>query len=447
MGSQVSARKSTASLIAAAIFVIGAVTASAAAASVPSRPAQAAAAGRILTWSAPRTVDGSHQMSGISCPTASLCLAADRNGNIVTMVKPAKPGAHHVVHISDVALAGVSCATKYRCVALDKQGYVYASKDPGSTRAGAWHRIAADTSGLGNYQPNGISCTNSHHCMFVTGGGDFVTGDPTSGGWTVVHSTTYSGYPLAVGCWPGGQCVATDQSGDVITGGAPDAGGTVTNIDGTHAINAISCRNSHLCVAVDDVGNVLTSTHPLAGAGAWHRQSIHTYVLLGVSCASTTLCAAGGLQGSDKYNLFASNTPTDARRWQGALVRVQVNAVSCPTDHPPTMCAAVTNDGRVVVGSVPPVAPTTKITQRPVRHVTTRHPRVTVTFRFSGTPSGVTFQCKLDSRPYAACASPEQYRLKAGAKAKSHTFRVRALNRGRPDPTPAGASFTVRRTT
>jgi hypothetical protein len=68
-------------------------------------------------------------------------------------------------------------------------------------------------------------------------------------------------------------------------------------------------------------------------------------------------------------------------------------------------------------------------------------------FRFTGsggTPGlGIGFSCKLDRRPWRACASPKTYkRLKAGR----HVFRVRATGGGAVDATAAKRRFRVKRT-
>jgi Ca2+-binding RTX toxin-like protein len=90
---------------------------------------------------------------------------------------------------------------------------------------------------------------------------------------------------------------------------------------------------------------------------------------------------------------------------------------------------------RVEANSVPPE---TTITGGP-RGVTNDP---TPTLRFSSSEPGSTFQCRVDSAPYASCASPRTTRHLADG---SHTFYVRATDpAGNPDPTPATRTFTVR---
>lgn len=84
-------------------------------------------------------------------------------------------------------------------------------------------------------------------------------------------------------------------------------------------------------------------------------------------------------------------------------------------------------------------APQTLLRRRPPQRSRDRTP----TFRFYSTDAGVSFECKLDRRPFRACRSPfTARRLSYGL----HSFRVRAREAaGKPDPTPALDTFRVLR--
>jgi virginiamycin B lyase len=96
-------------------------------------------------------------------------------------------------------------------------------------------------------------------------------------------------------------------------------------------------------------------------------------------------------------------------------------------------------------------APETKITKGPKGKVKTRRRRAKVTFRFSSTTAGATFECALTKakkgkkgkKPaaprFAACKSPKTYKLKPG----KYTFSVRAVSAGAVDPSPATRRFRV----
>ena len=65
----------------------------------------------------------------------------------------------------------------------------------------------------------------------------------------------------------------------------------------------------------------------------------------------------------------------------------------------------------------------------------------TPTFTFSSNEGGSTFECRVDSAPFASCTSPHTTGVLAGGP---HTFEVRATDpAGHTDQSPASRSFTV----
>jgi hypothetical protein len=80
--------------------------------------------------------------------------------------------------------------------------------------------------------------------------------------------------------------------------------------------------------------------------------------------------------------------------------------------------------------------PETTLRRKPSKRTRDRTP----TFRFSSSSPDARFECRLDRRPYRSCRSPfTTSRLALG----SHRFRVRAVDQGLPDPTPASYRFRV----
>ncbi|MGN6587201.1 MAG: hypothetical protein ACTHKT_06970 [Solirubrobacterales bacterium] len=64
-----------------------------------------------------------------------------------------------------------------------------------------------------------------------------------------------------------------------------------------------------------------------------------------------------------------------------------------------------------------------------------------VSFTFTATESGSSFECSIDGGAYSSCSSPKSYPSLAAGQ---HTFRVRAVDAvGNQDPTPAERSFEV----
>lgn len=93
--------------------------------------------------------------------------------------------------------------------------------------------------------------------------------------------------------------------------------------------------------------------------------------------------------------------------------------------------------------AVPPdtTAPETALGQiKGSVQVKSKKARAKVKARFTS-ETGARFECKLDGRPYAACASPKTMKLKVG----KHVFRVRAADAaGNVDSTPAKAVIRVK---
>jgi hypothetical protein len=82
--------------------------------------------------------------------------------------------------------------------------------------------------------------------------------------------------------------------------------------------------------------------------------------------------------------------------------------------------------------------PETTIDKAPRKRTRKRKAR----FEFSSDEPGSTYECKLDRRAFAKCASP----FKKKVKRRKHNFQVRAVDRaGNPDPTPAVHAWKVRK--
>jgi photosystem II stability/assembly factor-like uncharacterized protein len=81
--------------------------------------------------------------------------------------------------------------------------------------------------------------------------------------------------------------------------------------------------------------------------------------------------------------------------------------------------------------------PNTTITAAPVTPATTP----SGSFSFTSDVSGATFECRVDTAPYATCASPFDF---SGLAAGNHTFSVRAKDPvGNTDPTPASYTWAI----
>ena len=107
--------------------------------------------------------------------------------------------------------------------------------------------------------------------------------------------------------------------------------------------------------------------------------------------------------------------------------------------------AARTAQGTVVrtirqtldLGAPPVIAPDTTLSSGPSGTTTSSQ----ASFEFSGTATGTSFECKLDTSDWAPCTSPKSY---SGLADGSHTFAVRAKDlAGNADQSPATRTWTV----
>ena len=259
-----------------------------------------AAATPSLGWSAPTAFDPDNTPSGISCANESLCVAVDRQGNVISTPNPtaSHPSWNIVAKDEGKPLDAVSCAQGGPCVAVDDRGDALVDSGSG---ASSWSPPA----------PIGV-------------------GSPLAG----------------VSCASASLCVAVDEAGDVLTSSSPGTGEWSTaSVDVGHRLTSVSCSSQTLCVAVDNAGNVLSSTNPAGGNETWHSQRISAAQLLGISCSASGLClavdsAGDALASSDPSAVGAtwSETPIDDEA---------LDAVSCA---PSGLCVATDARGQAFAG-------------------------------------------------------------------------------------------------
>jgi hypothetical protein len=82
---------------------------------------------------------GSSQLSVMSCPTVSLCVAVDQDGNVLTSTDPAHgTSATWTSKNIRVELGDVSCASALPCLTIGTDHDVLTSTDPLRGRSSAW---------------------------------------------------------------------------------------------------------------------------------------------------------------------------------------------------------------------------------------------------------------------------------------------------------------------
>jgi hypothetical protein len=297
--------------------------------------------------------DSGAVFDAVSCaPGTTDCVAVEYGGNAVsstdggsTWSSPAALGAH---------LAGVSCSSASLCVAVDDAGNVWSSTDP-TNAPPTWNSASIDAS-VQHYM-TAVSCASASFCVAVDSNGSALTStDPTGDAtkWTTAEIDASNGEPreiFGISCASTSLCVGVDDSGNVLTSTDPAGGAaawSLTNIGTATSLESISCPTASLCVVGDGNGNVYTSTNPTGGASAWNGPvSLGLDQEFGVSCPTEALCVAVNQDGS----IASSTDPTNAGAWNVQHVDGNtITSVSCPTE---SFCMAVDDVGNFMTSTDP----------------------------------------------------------------------------------------------
>jgi hypothetical protein len=287
--------------------------------------------GRPSAWTT-ADIDGDNDLTGVSCPTTSLCVGVDSAGNAVTSRDPTGgESAWTTVHIDGTnALTGVSCPSASLCVAVDSEGNAVTTQDPTGS-AGAWSVAQADQhvsyecyhyGGSGpQCQPgvNGVSCPSRSVCAATDSAG-FVLESmaPTAGGSSWTGPTGNPGDDEALGgvsCPTVSFCVAADTyAGGVVTW---DPGNVQSETFGGDTLNpdddvlGVSCSSLSECFAWDDAGDIFSSSDLDSAAGSWARSTVDGGYVTGVSCPTATTCIASTEKGM--LDLGSPSSPSPPR--------------------------------------------------------------------------------------------------------------------------------------
>lgn len=338
--------------------------------------ARTASAAGSLSWSAPALVD--HELhpawglNGVSCPSASLCVALDEAGNVLTSTNPTGgPSAWSTPLAVDPGntLDAISCPTVSLCVGVDDDGNAVVSTDP-TGGASAWTITKVDPNAqkqVGQANANNaavVSCPTANLCVIVDLYNDIITSTNPTGGagsWTLSEESyrVISDWGM-VTCASTSLCVTANnpaEQGVWLTSSTNPTGGFAAwKYTGTDpAINAAvvsgSCPSASLCVVGDTSGNVLYSATPVQGP--WTTTSLPIKTILkrvnGLSCPSTSFCVAVDVEGE----AVTTTNPTGGESaWTPADIDASnlMTGVSCPTA---SFCAAVDSQGNVLTSTNP----------------------------------------------------------------------------------------------
>jgi hypothetical protein len=238
-------------------------------------------------------IDPHNMISGLACPTAHLCVATDNSGNLLTATNPAgRAAAWTVQFLGDTAptyecfhygqdcpvtLDGLSCATASLCVALDQAGNVVGSNDPAGG-ASTWRVLLQANFGQSPIGYVGVTCPTASLCVAYDGyGGDILTSTNAlarSPNWRTATPTGTQGV-FGGSCASASLCIAEAGNGGAYLSTAPSSVSgwrSLPFLDTTPPASsaAAACFPPSVCLVADQRGNLYSSTTP-ATLGSWHH--------------------------------------------------------------------------------------------------------------------------------------------------------------------------------
>jgi len=282
-----------------------------------------------VSWKAQRVAGGSApQLSGVSCPTATNCMAVGSNGAslpgsgvVVTTTDAGRTWAPATSPTNALAVTSVACTSTSSCTAIVSDGTLTWS-DHSDDFGRSWQQEG----GLpALFLPaNSLSCVASGSCLVAgyvpTGNshGEGAVALSTDGGNTWALATVPAGVGLlqSAACLTALECVVAGTTSTTVSDVVPAKGQLLLSADGGHTWQ-LSTRP----VPVDDV--------------------------FGVACPSATQCAMVGTKwigfpavatGAVAQSL---NRGLTFRASTTAYTPITLTALSCPTS---SGCVAVGGD-------------------------------------------------------------------------------------------------------
>lgn len=355
-------------------------------------------------------------LRGVSCPTPQLCVVVSYEGYVYSSTDPGGGADDWKVVDADGPARdshwmSISCASASMCVAVSGEretaGKVLSTTNP-TGPASAWQVVQLDET----LKFTGVSCGTPSFCIAVAEKGRLLASTNPTGGaaaWREVGTPGGPGDLKGVSCLAVALCVAGNAGGNLLASTNPagtasswresDGGGSVQ-------ITGVSCAPSRQCAAVDNNGSALATDDPTVGGGGWSRTVVIPYsdpetpyerplnALFGISCPSSTFCAASGADG----RIYTNDQPFSDSDGAGSA------GGSRQSRRPRRPRVIVTENHSGL-------------------QVRNAHTKSGVFFRFHANGRVKGFLCSRDGHRFKACHSPVRYKVAAGR----HVFRVRAI--------------------
>lgn len=263
-------------------------------------------------------------LTAISCPSTSLCLVSDEQGQLWSSPDPAAQTwtATTAVEGSNEAILTVTCPTTTSCLATDAKGYVLTSERP---TAGTWRRTPPPS---GEEPAGSVVCTITRVCTIANG--------------AEVSTDPFAAAPK----WTPGGAAASHLTWQGIHS---DAGG----------MEGVSCPSMTLCATVTNE-TLSYSTNPASPTATWKDvpvKSLPGYTagdaLSHVACAASTLCAVDvsnelNASGIDRITLIELSNPGPPQLQEEPVHPTHTSGLACPS---PKLCVVIDQFGGVYVGT------------------------------------------------------------------------------------------------
>jgi hypothetical protein len=309
----------------------------------------------------------SPSLSSVSCATTIACTAVGSykspSGNQVTLAeygngtgwsRPQSTANQTGEPVS--LLAGVSCPTASGCIATGAYATGYGGNPPPDyslaegSNAGTWALQSAPSPAGYNSILSGVSCPAAGACMAVGddyGAQDAALAELSNGtSWTIEPAPIPTGSSTSVlssvSCPTATVCIAVGSAdGSMLAGQWNGTAWTIQSPAGAGALSGVSCPALNTCMAVGSSGGAMLAQR--WNGTTWTAQTLTAPTgatsssLSAVSCPTTTDCTAAG-----SYTNSAGTSVTLAERWNGTTWTVQttpnpasalgsyLSSVSCP---------------------------------------------------------------------------------------------------------------------
>lgn len=335
---------------------------------------------------------GTGELGALSCASARRCWAvgvaspdpAAQPGS-TTVIAATKNGgrtwyAQHVAGGSTPQLSGVSCPTVTDCIAvgsngasLPGSGVVLATTDGGTT----WNPVTAP---MGALTVMAVSCSSVTQCVAIVADGSLLwSASSTDFGRTWQREDNLPSLFLAnadLSCTVGGPCLV---AGYVPTGTGTGEGAVALSIDGGQTwslasvpngvgvLRSATCSDTTDCLAAGSTSSSVSDVVPAQGALLHSTDGGHTWQpatgappvanVFDVECPSATVCVMAGTvwKGTPAIGTGGVAQSTDGgttfRLSSSAYVPLTLTALSCPAA---TVCFAAGGNSLARITVAPP---------------------------------------------------------------------------------------------